>query len=541
MRIFFVSLALLAAGSAGAQTITSVSNAASYMPRGAVNAGIAQGSMFVIKGSALGPGTFAVATTFPLPAVIGGTSVRVTSGGTTVDCIMYYAGATQIAAILPSNTPVGTASVIVTVNGRASQPFQFPVVRNGFGVFTIPQSGVGEAIATSGSGFVSPLNAANPGDIIGFWGTGLGPVSGNEANAAQQTDLTAIPVEAWVGGKPAEVLFRGRNGCCSSVDTVYVRIPADVSGCATPVVFRIGATLSNMVTVAVAGNGSTCTPTDPALDPARLTATLSGPDARFGIVRLFRQRSVNVPRGLPLSRVDSADGIFHLSTVAPGALGLGPAIDVPPPGSCLMDTFPTIGGPLPLFTYSPLDAGPALALNGPQGQRTLPRSTLSGQLAYGTGFGTNTFFVDGAYTISAPGGTAGAANTFSAFTANATFPPPIVWTDQTTITTVNRSQGLTVNWTGSDPYSFVLIEASTTSSDNFDLSVDVSVTCTARASDRTFTIPAYLLSAMPATPSLGAGLLRIQGISSRALSMGSGVGFGMIHAYDISAAVVRFQ
>jgi uncharacterized protein (TIGR03437 family) len=97
--------------------ITAIENAATNIPSGLPNAAIAQGVLFVVKGKNLGPANAVVANAFPLSTSIGGTSVQLTVGGSTVAAIMYYSLAGQIAAILPSKTPVGTGTLIVTYNG----------------------------------------------------------------------------------------------------------------------------------------------------------------------------------------------------------------------------------------------------------------------------------------------------------------------------------------------------------------------------------------------------------------------------------------
>jgi hypothetical protein len=78
-------------GSGPAPTITAVENAATNISPGLPNAGIAQGSLFVVKGTNLGPAAVVVASIFPLPttAGIGGTTATVTVGSTTVNAIMY--------------------------------------------------------------------------------------------------------------------------------------------------------------------------------------------------------------------------------------------------------------------------------------------------------------------------------------------------------------------------------------------------------------------------------------------------------------------
>src|ERR1700726_408986 len=106
--LFCCSMALTAV-IAAAQTpvISSVVNAASGILPGLPNAGIAQGAIFLIIGSNMGPATLSIDPT-PFTSVrLLGTSASVTVQGTTVGMLMYYTSATQVAGLLPSNTPVG--------------------------------------------------------------------------------------------------------------------------------------------------------------------------------------------------------------------------------------------------------------------------------------------------------------------------------------------------------------------------------------------------------------------------------------------------
>ena len=103
--------------------------------------GIAQGSMFAIFGTEMGPDALVVASAFPLTAELAGTSAQVSIGGETLDCIMVFTSAGQIAAILPSATPLGDGEITVTYNGVTSAPQPIRVVANGVGMFTIPQNG----------------------------------------------------------------------------------------------------------------------------------------------------------------------------------------------------------------------------------------------------------------------------------------------------------------------------------------------------------------------------------------------------------------
>ena len=184
--IRIAGLLLMAVGTAMSQpVISSIENAASNIPAPLPNSPIAQGATFVVKGSNLGPANILV-TGFPYPLILSGTfsmnstSISVmTTSGQIKDAIMYYTLDRQIAAILPSSTPVGTGSLTVTYNGQTSAPAPVTVVANNLGLYTLRSSGSGQAVATfqippAGGAYVSNGNAAIAGDSVILWGTGLG-------------------------------------------------------------------------------------------------------------------------------------------------------------------------------------------------------------------------------------------------------------------------------------------------------------------------------------------------------------------------------
>lgn len=290
---------LLSASAAIAQpVVTAIQNSASNIPAGLPNAGVAEGSLFIVKGSDMGGATFTIASSFPLQTTIAGTSVLVTMNGVSTAAWMYYSGASQLAAILPSSVPAGSGTLTVTYNGQTSQPFPITVVQNAFGVFTVHQNGTGDAIAflNADSTLITAVNAANPGDVVAFWGTGLGPVKFDESGAAQQFDMTDVPVEVMVADKQAQVLFRGRNACCAAVDVVYISIPAGVSGCAAPVVFKIGNVVSNTSTIAIASSGRVCSPTNPTITSTQIETFVAKGGFRQGSVVLQRKRNIFASR-----------------------------------------------------------------------------------------------------------------------------------------------------------------------------------------------------------------------------------------------------
>ena len=115
-----IALFLLSASLAAdaAPRITAIQNAASNIPAGQP---IGIGSIFVIKGSGLGPTDISISPTPFQTTSLSGTSVQVTIGqtGLTYDALMYYTSDTQIAALLPSNTLTGGGTFKVTYNGES--------------------------------------------------------------------------------------------------------------------------------------------------------------------------------------------------------------------------------------------------------------------------------------------------------------------------------------------------------------------------------------------------------------------------------------
>ena len=114
-----------------------VVNVASYMAPGLPAGSLAQGGMVAIFGRNLGPAAGVPATAFPLDTTLSGVSLTVTQKSTTVNAYPVYVGAGQINAIIPSNTPLGRATIQVTVNGVASNPSPVNVVAASFGAFSV--------------------------------------------------------------------------------------------------------------------------------------------------------------------------------------------------------------------------------------------------------------------------------------------------------------------------------------------------------------------------------------------------------------------
>lgn len=75
-------------------------NAASFLNSSLPNGKLAQGGMFTGFGVGMGPADLVRVSAFPLPTSLAGTSVQAAVGGVSVDCIMIFTRADQLAAML---------------------------------------------------------------------------------------------------------------------------------------------------------------------------------------------------------------------------------------------------------------------------------------------------------------------------------------------------------------------------------------------------------------------------------------------------------
>jgi uncharacterized protein (TIGR03437 family) len=182
------------------------------------NYGIAQGGLLVAFGAGLGPGGWNAVSAFPLQKTLNGISIRVTVGSTTVDCLpmnSYGAGAsaTQVVALLPSSTPVGDGTFVLTYNGQASAPASIKVVARSFGATAVNAGGSGPGVVTDAAYQVRLVTqSATPGQDVILWGTGLGAIAGDETQGAPFHDMkTEANVAVYVGGVQAVIAFAGRG------------------------------------------------------------------------------------------------------------------------------------------------------------------------------------------------------------------------------------------------------------------------------------------------------------------------------------------
>jgi len=460
---------------AQAPVLTSVQNPASNIPAGYPNSGLAQGSIIVIYGSNMGPTTLVQPTSLPFPTTAGlaGTTVKVTVNGTTVTAPMVYSYATQVAAILPSNTPLGTGDLAVTFNNSAGT-IPITVVASNFGMSTVNQTGIGPAVITTpGYALITTTNSAKPGDNVVLWGTGLGATSGSDASLPVQVDL-GTPIQVLVGGIQANILYRGRSAS-PGLDQINFQVPAGVTGCNVSVgTFTSGSIVSNYTTMPISINGGACPDSTGYI--AAYTALLGKSSVRFGLLALEFNDNINGVSGNDVLTAQS--GFLGLSqsqfAATSGSLNFG---------QCNI-TYASFNL-TPQGATSYLNAGSSLTLKYPSGSASL--TTQSGQpILYGANLAAEPA---GAYTLTNGAGGADVA----AFSAGFNLAQPITWTNPSAATTINRSQPLTITWTGGDSNAFADISLYGNGPGN-----GANLECMVPASLGQYSIPSAMLQALPA-------------------------------------------
>jgi uncharacterized protein (TIGR03437 family) len=481
-------------------------NAASYLP------GIAQGAMFNIFGSGLGPAQLIQARTFPLASSLGGTVVTVSQGPNTKQAPIVYASAGQIAAILPSDTPVGLNTLTVTYNGQTSAAIQFQVVRAQFGIFTTNSRGGGPAV---GLNYVSqtdqPRNglgvAANPGQVVTIYGTGLGPIQGSDSAVAPVGDLDST-VEVLLGSQTAPILYKGRSSCCAGIDQIVFKVPANVDGCYVPLTVRTnGVAPPQSATLSIAPSGTVCT------EPGLLTTSDLEKARTQGGLRIGSMLLTSYQFG----DTQSVDyGIVSFSRARYEDLALASErLAAAPDGACEAASYDgttgTIVGSIGsldasffdnyIFWYpgAPLEAGNNLSISGAGKSLQFQRAT--------TGFYSNAFYdytnplasflSPGRYTLDSGSG----GSDIPAFRAGIDIPARLRFSLSGT-NSISRASDYTITWTGGLPDQRILISGISYAQQG---RIGGTFTCVQRGNAGKMVIPASVMALLPRSGALETG------------------------------------
>jgi hypothetical protein len=345
---------------------------------------------------------------------------------------------------------------MLTNNGRESTPFKIRVVKRDFGLYELVQN-FDKAGGIQQNTFEHPARA---GQLIGLWGSGLGPVDGDEASGPLPTALTIPGLEVLVGGVAAKVVYVGRSGCCAGVDQIIFEAPAGVEGCNVAVKVRYPD-----------GDSAGAPKTD--FGPVSLVLPGASGDCS-GFSRPLRYGQITVSSLLADNPYVAGGSFASFYNGGPGVL--------PPMGTCGANGH-VAGRPYAGPPY--YDAGGALHLTTPQGPITLvPAPSLPRDAYYGPSPGT---LRPGTYALDNGDG----GPDIRAFQAAFSLPEiRFSWTNQDSLH-IRSDEGLRVIWDGGVTEGYVVISG-TFSVEGYQGGTDIQggFSCVERVEKGNFFVPA---------------------------------------------------
>jgi hypothetical protein len=301
--------------------------------------------------------------------------------------------------------------------------------------------------------------------------------------------------------------------------------------------------VSNYGTIPVATSGRTCS--DPAtsiLTASQLQTLANKSTVSYGFIGMGKTTSTTqsitvngftIPGSTTVT--DSASAAFVRYTSAQfGSLSQSTTSV----GSCTLYTYTLANaGTLPNSPPTYLNAGSAVNLSGPEGNQAL---TLQSGLYFNSA--SPNFIPTSGGVFNFNNGNGGPD--VGAFTTSLTVATPLTWTNSSGITTVTRSQGVTVNWTGGNSNTYVKISGSAFSGQSSD-SVGGYFYCTAPVSAGTFTVPASVLLSLPPTGTVSGipipGNLSVSNYSNPTSFTASGLDFAFAQFYNTNAIQAAYQ
>ncbi len=536
---------------------TSVDEAANLHSRalpGMANAGIAQGSRLLLSGKNIGPATTAFSD-FPLGTELGGASVQIQSGDVTTAALIVGADNNSVDCVVPSNTPLGDATVTVTYKGRTTAPMPITIVQSSVGLRTLNKQGTGPAKAFAAPPDTVPRpdpallqnpvtlsQSATPGQLVIVQATGLGAVTIDETLDLIQE--LSVPADVIVGNLVVPAIYELRVAVGG--DYIAFKLPDETpEGCYVPIAIRTGGIVSNVATISVAKAGGSCS------DQTGFTASDIDAAQKSGAIRMGIILLSHLDLG-PFGTNDVAYGVFTrydvnalMQAFSLGGSGdaIRSAFPIPPLGTCnvLSGTITRendlFGTPVDRTPFQFLNAGPTINLNGPA--KTFPLQ------APGYQFSANSYvFIPGDYSVD--NGTGSPA--VGPFKAAMKLRPMLTWTNMADVTAPDRTQDLTVTWSGgASDQEFATIAGLSEANNR----VTSGFLCTEKVAAGKFTVPSWVLSNLPksgvfaldATTNVPGGIVGVGTASfpSAGRFTANGLDFGALMYEQTKTSLLLFQ
>ncbi|MEO8098475.1 MAG: hypothetical protein ABI811_12300 [Acidobacteriota bacterium] len=423
-------------GTGGSPTITSVKNNSSLIGPGLPNSGIAPSSIFVVVGTDLsdtGAPVLQSSATPGIPLTLKGASITVIVKGVTVHPALYYASPSQLAGVLPANTPTGSGTMTVTYKSVVSNAFAIEVVPAALGINTYYTN---SAVATDGvtGALLTYTNSGTPGQVIVLWTTGLG-ADPLDSDTIYSTTPHAVgtSLQIYIGGIEATILYKGSAGY-PGVNQINLTIPAAVpNGCWISVAAVAGGVLSNTATLPINRGGGACT--DPLSGLSGNQFAGSNQTIRTGLVAVIQTDSTN--KSGVRTVTNSTDASFQKYA------GIYTPSNSVSPGGCIVNDLTVVDGGV----ATGLEPG-SIKLTGPGGLSVTLASQAGIKGAYYATLAAGAIpSTGGTFTFTGAGGT-----DVGAFTTTITLSNPLLtWTNPAVAGSIERTQPLTVTWNGGNP------------------------------------------------------------------------------------------
>lgn len=331
-------------------------------------------------------------------------------------------------------------------------------------------------------------------------------------------DLTAIPITVDIGGKSAQVLYRGRT-VYPGLDQINVVIPtlsAGAYGCNVPVIITTNGVQANAGTIPIAASGGTCPAASGGGGNSGVQTTqdevnrwISAGAYTAGGISVGRSTSYSVDDfnggAVTITKQDNVSAQFSrmggqdLGKMLRGELPQSYNQYLPTVGGCIVyNTIPA--DPWPLITRTYLDAGPAIVSNGPSGTAVATKTTqLVGGISYSAANLPNTYANAGNYTFTGSGGP-----DVGAFTGTLeVYPDLVVLNNPDDFKTIHRTSSITVRWNGGDPQTNVQVSGTSyaVTSSGAPIGAPTVFLCLVPNTAGQFTVPASIFGQLPASTS----------------------------------------